>query len=84
MNKDANIIIRIDSDIKKEFQDFVYEKGYTTSLVLSAFIYDVIEKKKLPTAVVNKLKPLKQKESISIPFIKKCLREIIDNDGNYS
>ena len=79
MNKDSNIIIRIDSDIKKEFQDFAYENGYTTSLVLSAFIYDVVEKKKLPTVIVNKLKPLKQKSTVSIPFIKKCLREIIEN-----
>lgn len=61
MNKDSNIIIRIDLDIKNEFQDIVYAKGYTTSLVVNAFIYDVDEKNKLPNSVLTKLKPMKSK-----------------------
>ena len=79
MGKDSNIIIRIDSDIKKEFQKLVYEKGYTSSLIINAFIYDVVEKNKIPNSVLSKLKPVKSKNEITIPIIKKCLKEILDN-----
>lgn len=77
MNKDTNIIIRTDSDIKKEFLEIVYKNGHTASNVLNAFIVDIVEKNKIPNNILIKLKPVKRKEIISIPYIKKCLREIL-------
>lgn len=78
MNKDTNIIIRTDSDIKKEFLEIVYKNGHTASNVLNAFIVDIVEKNKIPNNILIKLKPVKRKEIISIPYIKKCLREILE------
>jgi predicted nucleotidyltransferase len=78
MNKDANIIIRTDSDLKKEFLEIVYKNGHTASNVLNAFIVDIVEKNRIPNNILTKLKPVKRKETISIPYIKKCLREILE------
>lgn len=78
MNKDTNIIIRTDSDIKKEFLEIVYKNGHTASNVLNAFIVDIVEKNKIPNNILTKLKPVKRKEIVSIPYIKKCLREILE------
>ena len=78
MNKDTNIIIRTDSDIKKEFLEIVYKNGHTASNVLNAFIVDIVEKNRIPNNILTKLKPVKRKETISIPYIKKCLREILE------
>ena len=78
MSKDTNIIIRTDSDIKKEFLEIVYKNGHTASNVLNAFIVDIVEKNKIPNNIMKKLKPVKRKETISIPYIKKCLREILE------
>jgi predicted nucleotidyltransferase len=78
MNKDTNIIIRTDSDIKKEFLEIVYKNGHTASNVLNAFIVDIVEKNRIPNNILIKLKPVKRKEIVSIPYIKKCLREILE------
>lgn len=78
MNKDTNIIIRTDSDIKKEFLEIVYKNGHTASNVLNAFIVDIVEKNRIPNNILTKLKPVKRKEIVSIPYIKKCLREILE------
>ena len=78
MNKDTNIIIRTDSDIKKDFLEIVYKNGHTASNVLNAFIVDIVEKNRIPNNILTKLKPVKRKETISIPYIKKCLREILE------
>ena len=78
MSKDTNIIIRTDSDIKKEFLEIVYKNGHTASNVLNAFIVDIVEKNKIPNNILTKLKPVKRKETISIPYIKKCLSEILE------
>ena len=78
MSKDTNIIIRTDSDIKKEFLEIVYKNGHTASNVLNAFIVDIVEKNKIPNNILTKLKPVKRKEIVSIPYIKKCLREILE------
>ena len=55
MNKDTNIIIRTDSDIKKEFLEIVYKNGHTASNVLNAFIVDIVETGK--TLYENDLEP---------------------------
>ena len=78
MSKDTNIIIRTDSDIKKEFLEIVYKNGHTASNVLNAFIVDIVEKNKIPNNILTKLKPVKRKEIVSIPYIKKCLSEILE------
>lgn len=79
MTKDSNIIIRIDSNIKKDFQEIINKNGYNTTLVLNSFIYDVVENKKIPEYILERLKPIKNPDSISIPYIKKCLCEIMEN-----
>ena len=81
MNKDSNIIIRTSNELKTEFNDIVYDKGYTISQVLNAFILEVVEKNKIPSNIINRLKPIKKKNTISIPFIKKCLEEILNNSN---
>lgn len=78
MSKDTNIIIRTDSDIKKEFLEIVYKNGHTASNVLNAFIVDIVEKNRIPNNILTKLKPVKRKEIVSIPYIKKCLSEILE------
>jgi predicted nucleotidyltransferase len=83
MNKDTNIIIRTDSDIKKEFLEIVYKNGHTASNVLNAFIVDIVEKNRIPNNILTKLKPVKRKEIVSIPYIKKCLREILEKSKKY-
>ena len=79
MTKDSNIIIRIDSNIKKDFQEIINKNGYNATLVLNSFIYDVIENKKIPDSILERLKPIKNHDNISIPFIKKCLSDIMEN-----
>ena len=81
MNKDSNIIIRTSNELKTEFNDIVYDKGYTISQVLNAFILEVVEKNKIPSNIINRLKPIKKKNTISIQFIKKCLEEILKNSN---
>lgn len=78
--KDSNIIIRIDDQLKVQFQELVKKNGFTVSNVLCACIRDITKKKKIPMYLMPYLVHPKKVSRVSIPDIKRSLEELIRNE----
>lgn len=78
MKKDTLVNFRINQDTKEEFQTIVENNGYTMSQVVEAFMLDIIKRKIIPINIRVKIEQ-KREKTINIPFIKKCIDEIIAN-----
>jgi len=76
MNKDTVINLRVNNKLKDDFQNIVSEPDFTMSEVLEAFMKDVVRRGRIPIYVYGYIKP-KVRTTLSIPYIKKCLEEII-------
>ena len=81
MNKDTLINIRVNQNIKDEFQKIVEREGFTMSQVIQASMLDVIRRDTLPIYLSSKIDK-KPKKIITIPFIKKVLENTIINMPN--
>mgnify|MGYP001352890806 CR=1 FL=1 len=59
MTQSSNLNIRMDADLKREFQDIVSELGLTTTVALNAFVKTVVRERRIPLSldlnVPNKL-----------------------------
>ena len=77
MKKDVLINLRINKELKEEFQQVTERYGYTMSQVLTAFMKDVVKRDIVPMNIRNKIET-KREGVLSIPFIKKCLEETIE------
>lgn len=70
--KNENIIIRIDEDTKKDFQEIINRYGFSMSDVLLTFINDITIKNKLPLNILSKLNRSHFLTNLTIFEIKKC------------
>ena len=81
MNKDTLINLRTTTELKDAFQAVVEKEGFTMSEVLEGCMVDVAHKNFVPPNIKTKI--AKKRPSMpSIPFIKKCLDEILFKMNN--
>ena len=74
MRKDTLINLRINNNLKEEFQEIVEMEGFTMSEVLEGAMIDITRRKYVPINIRSKIRRQPEK-MVSIPFIKKCLDE---------
>ena len=81
MNKDANIIFRVNSDLKEDFATIAKERGVSLSELLTACMKDVTFRGKVPL-YLNRFLPsnYERKEKLTIAKIKKIVNEIIEKN----
>lgn len=77
MKKETLINFRVSEELKDAFKEVVNKEGYGLSSVLEASMKDIVKKGRIPINLrpylSNGAKP------ITLPYIKKCLDEIIAN-----
>ena len=79
MNKDANIIFRVNSDLKDDFAAIARDRNVSISELLTACMKDVTFRGKVPLYVNRFLPPVYRKENkLTIAKIKKILDEIVE------
>ena len=76
MKKDTLINLRINQNLKEDFQAVVEREGFTMSEVLEATMKDIVKRDLIPLNIRSKVE--KNQPRLSIPFIKKCLDEILE------
>lgn len=81
MNKNVLINIRINKELKDEFQSITEREGFTMSEVLEASMRDIVKRNSIPIYIKSKINK-KITPTLSIPFIKKCIDEILQNMEN--
>lgn len=81
MNKNVLINIRINKELKDEFQSITEREGFTMSEVLEASMRDIVKRNSIPIYIKSKINK-KITPTISIPFIKKCIDEVLQNMEN--
>ena len=72
MEKDTNIIFRINSTLKENVTKIAKENGVTLSDLITACLKGIEQRKMIPLNL-QKFLPRKHQSLISIPFIKMCL-----------
>ena len=78
MNKDTLINLRVTKNLKDDFQTIVEYEGFTMSEVLEASMKDIVKREMIPINIRSRIEK-KRQCPITIPFIKKCLDEILNN-----
>lgn len=81
MNKDTLINLRINRSLKEEFQSIVEREGFTMSEILEACMRDIVRRNIIPISIRSQVDK-KIRPSITIPFIKKTLDEVIEKIDN--
>ena len=81
MKKDTLINLRINNDLKEDFQSVVEREGFSMSQVLEACMKDVVHRNNIPTNIRSKIER-KRNVTVSIPFIKECLESVISKFNN--
>ena len=76
MKKDTLINLRINQGLKEDFQSIVEREGFTMSEILEASMEDIVKRNIIPLNIRSKVK--RRIPTITIPYIKKCLDEIIE------
>jgi len=76
MSKDTVINLRIKQELKDDFQSIISKDGFSMSEVIEACMLDICKRGYIPINVRSKLRP-KYQNTLSIPFIKLCLEEIL-------
>lgn len=76
MNKDTLINLRVNKDLKEDFQAVVENEGFTMSQVLEASMKDIAKRGFVPLNIKSKIER-KRRQMIDIPFIKKMLEEAL-------
>ena len=77
MKKDTLINLRINNELKEDFQAIVEREGFTMSQVLEASMKDIVRRNIIPLNIRSRIE-MKRPPMIDIPFIKKCLEEEIE------
>ena len=79
MNKDSNIIIRIDSKLKDDFKKLCNKNGVSVSGVIGMTIEKMVKRDQIPIPITYRLRYLKNySKMLTIPVIKKKLKHIFD------
>lgn len=76
MKKDTLINFRINQGLKEDFQSIVEREGFTMSEILEASMEDIVKRNIIPLNIRSKIK--RRTPTITIPYIKKCLDEIVE------
>ena len=76
MNKDTLINLRINKELKEDFQNIVENEGYTMSEVIEASMLDIISRNMIPINIRSKIER-KRRVVLNIPFIKQCIDNYI-------
>lgn len=80
MKKDTLINLRINQELKENFQIVVEREGFTMSEILEATMKDVVKRNYVPINLKSKVE--RKQINITIPFIKKCIDEILERINN--
>ena len=80
MKKDTLINLRINQQLKEDFQAIVEREGFTMSEILEASMIDIVNRNIIPINIRSKIG--RRSPAISIPFIKKCLDETLEKMKN--
>ena len=80
MKKDTLINLRINQQLKEDFQAIVEREGFTMSEILEASMVDIVNRNIIPINIRSKVS--RKPPAITIPFIKKCLDETIEKMKN--
>ena len=78
--KNTNIIIRIEEELKNDFQEIANNNHYTISNIIIACIKDIVRRKKIPINLLPYLNS-KPNNKINIPLIKRALFEILEQNS---
>lgn len=76
MKKDTLINLRINQGLKEDFQSIVEREGFNMSEILEASMEDIVKRNIIPLNIRSKVK--RRTPTITIPYIKKCLDEIVE------
>ena len=76
MNKDTLINIRVNKELKDDFQTAVEKEGYTMSEVIEACMLDIVSRNIIPINIRSKIER-KRRVVLNIPFIKQCIDNYI-------
>lgn len=76
MSKDTLINLRINSELKNDFQSIISQDGFTMSEVVEACMKDIVIRGMIPINIRSRLKP-KNHPILNIPFIKQCVDDIL-------
>ena len=79
--KNSNIIIRIEDELKNDFQKIADDNDYTISNIIIACIKDIVRKKRIPINLYAYLNAKPKQSKISVPLIKKVLLEILEKNN---
>lgn len=80
MKKDTLINLRINQQLKENFQAIVEREGFTMSEVLEASMEDIVKRNIIPLNIRSRIR--RYSPIITIPFIKKCLDDILTKMNN--
>lgn len=79
MKKDSNVIIRINSELKRDVLKLMKENGVTLSDVLNIYISDMVKHNKIPAVIKSKAKAYTSpKDQLDIFKIRVLLNEAIN------
>lgn len=83
MDKDTNVIFRINSDLKDEAIKICNDNGISLSSLITAYLEDTVKRNRIPLNILGRINSRRNQErnTLNIAFIKKCLDEIIAKSG---
>jgi len=81
MKKDVLINLRVNKELKLNFQAIVEREGFTMSQVLEASMLDIVRRNLVPINLQSKIKR-KPAPIVTIPFIKKCVDAALAKAGD--
>ena len=76
MKKDVLINLRINTELKEDFQSVAKREGFSMSQVIEACMKDIVARNLIPINVRSKIQR-KRNVTLTIPFIKECLESVI-------
>ena len=81
MEKNANIIFRINSELKNSITQIAKESGVTLSQLITACLINIDHEGRIPNEL-NKYLPLKfgREKVHTISYIRKCVNEVLKDD----
>lgn len=84
MKRDSNVIIRINSDLKRDVLKLMKENEVSLSDVLNIYITDMVHRKKIPAVIKARAKAYspKKEEMLDIFKIRYLLNEAINEWGS--
>ena len=78
MKKDSVLVVRLNSNLKDDFQTIANSGGFSVSEIIEGCIKDIVKRGYIPLNIRSKLEPRKN-SILSIPFIKQSIDEILKN-----